>query len=70
MVDFLASWRGGAIIVSHDRELLEQTDAIVELTSLGAKRFGGNWSGYQAIKAVELEAAQQDLAHAQKSWGG
>lgn len=69
VVDFLASWRGGAIIVSHDRELLEQTDAIVELTSLGAKRYGGNWSGYQAIKAVELEAAQQDLAHAQKSVG-
>ena len=67
VVDFLASWRGGAIIVSHDRELLEQMDAIVELTSLGAHRYGGNWSGYQAIKAVELEAAQQDLAHAQKS---
>ena len=37
----LAGWRGGAIVVSHDRELLEEMDAIVELTSLGATRYGG-----------------------------
>ena len=30
----LAGWRGGAIVVSHDRELLEGMDAIVELTPL------------------------------------
>ena len=37
-------WPGGAIIVSHDRALLERMDAIVELTSLGATRYSGNWS--------------------------
>ncbi|MBL0916234.1 MAG: ABC-F family ATP-binding cassette domain-containing protein, partial [Sphingopyxis sp.] len=34
--DLLRSWRGGAIVVSHDRELLEEMDTIVELTGLGA----------------------------------
>src|SRR3546814_18422181 len=36
----LAGWRGGAIVVSHDRELLEEMDAIVELTGPGAAGYG------------------------------
>ena len=66
VIDLLAAWRGGAIVVSHDRALLETMDAIVELTSLGATRYGGNWSSYRAQKAVELAAVRHDLAHAEK----
>ncbi|RXT35219.1 ABC-F family ATP-binding cassette domain-containing protein [Bradyrhizobium betae] len=66
VTDLLAGWRGGAIVVSHDRDLLEIMDAIVELTSLGARRYGGNWSVYRAQKAVELAAVRHDLAHAEK----
>lgn len=66
VIDLLAAWRGGAIVVSHDRALLETMDVIVELTSLGAMRYGGNWSSYRAQKAVELAAVRHDLAHAEK----
>ncbi|WP_144578678.1 ABC-F family ATP-binding cassette domain-containing protein [Agrobacterium sp. DE0009] len=66
LADFLAGWRGGAIVVSHDRELLETLDAIVEMTTLGATRYGGNWSRYRAQKALELAAAEQDFANAEK----
>ncbi|MDH6256271.1 ABC-F family ATP-binding cassette domain-containing protein [Bradyrhizobium sp. BR13661] len=66
VIDLLAAWRGGAIVVSHDRALLDTMDAIVELTSLGATRYGGNWSSYRAQKAVELAAVRHDLAHAEK----
>ncbi|WP_414645666.1 ATP-binding cassette domain-containing protein [Bradyrhizobium sp. 27S5] len=66
VIDLLADWRHGAIIVSHDRELLESMDAIVELTSLEARRYGGNWSAYRARRAVELSAARHDLADAEK----
>ncbi|WP_262048288.1 ABC-F family ATP-binding cassette domain-containing protein [Bradyrhizobium sp. Bra78] len=66
VTDLLAGWRGGAIVVSHDRGLLETMDAIVELTSLGATRYGGNWSSFRAQKAVELAAVRHDLAHAEK----
>ncbi len=62
----LSGWRGGAIVVSHDRELLEEMDAIVELSSTGAARYGGGWSAYQARKAVEQAAAEADLAGAEK----
>lgn len=64
--ELLAGWRAGALVVSHDRELLESLDAIVELTSLGATRYGGNWSAYRARKAVEQEAVERDLASAER----
>jgi ATPase subunit of ABC transporter with duplicated ATPase domains len=61
VIELLAGWQAGAIVVSHDRELLETMDAIVELTSLGATRYGGGWSAYRARKAIELAAAEHDL---------
>jgi ATPase subunit of ABC transporter with duplicated ATPase domains len=67
VTDLVADWRSGAIVVSHDRRLLDHMDAIVEMTSLAARRYGGNWSVYQAIKATELEASERDLAQAEKS---
>ena len=66
LLHFLTGWSRGAIAVSHDRELLETMDAIVELTSLGATTYGGNWSQYRERKALELEAAKRDLANAEK----
>lgn len=66
VIDLLASWRAGAIVISHDRELLDTMDAIVELTSLGASRYGGNWSQYRERKALELSAAEHDFAEAEK----
>ncbi|WP_020475549.1 ABC-F family ATP-binding cassette domain-containing protein [Zavarzinella formosa] len=66
VIDFLATWRAGAVVVSHDRELLETMEAIVELTTLGATRYGGNWSAYRELKALELEAVRRNLADAEK----
>ena len=66
VIALIGSWQAGAIIVSHDRELLESVDAIVELTSLGATRYGGNWSHYRERRALALAAAQHDLADAEK----
>ncbi len=66
VIELLGGWTGGAIVVSHDRELLETMDAIVELTSLGATRYGGNWSAYRQRKAIELAAAEHDLAVADR----
>lgn len=67
LIALLARWRGGAIIVSHDRALLETVDAIAELTPQGIARHGGNWSAWRARKDVELAAAHHDLNHAEHS---
>lgn len=66
LLRLVEGWTDGMLIVSHDRELLGRMDAIIELTSLGAARYGGGWSQYRERKAVELEAARSDLLHAQK----
>ncbi|MGY5778696.1 ABC-F family ATP-binding cassette domain-containing protein [Rhizobium sp. LEGMi135b] len=66
VIDLLAGWRAGAIVISHDRELLDTMDAIVELTSLGASRYGGNWTQYRERKTLELSAAEHDFAEAEK----
>lgn len=67
VIRLISTWRTGAVIVSHDRELLENVDAIVELTTLGATRYGGGWSAYRARRAIEIAAVEQDAAHAEKS---
>lgn len=66
VIDLLSGWRSSAIVVSHDRELLEVMDAIVELTACGAARYGGSWSTYRELKELELAAAQRELADAEK----
>ncbi|MBN9085270.1 MAG: ABC-F family ATP-binding cassette domain-containing protein [Reyranella sp.] len=70
VIDLLAGWDGGAIVVSHDRELLAAMDAIVELTTLGATRYGGNWSYYRERKAIELAATRHQLADAERRVDG
>jgi ATPase subunit of ABC transporter with duplicated ATPase domains len=65
----LAGWRGAAIVISHDRDLLDAMDAIVELTSLGATTYGGNYSHYRERKALELASAQRDLTVAERQVG-
>ena len=67
VIDLIRGWTGGALIASHDRELLEEMDAIVELTTLGAARYGGNYTAFRRRKAAELAAAAHDLAHAEKT---
>lgn len=66
VVDLLHRWRGAAIVVSHDRALLREMDAIVELTTLGGRTYGGNWDHYAARKALELAAAEHELSTAER----
>ncbi|MGJ4928035.1 ABC-F family ATP-binding cassette domain-containing protein [Bradyrhizobium sp. HKCCYLS2038] len=40
----LQRWRGGVLVASHDRALLETMDRIAELTPVGVHIVGGGWS--------------------------
>ncbi|MEN2989842.1 ABC-F family ATP-binding cassette domain-containing protein [Tistrella sp. BH-R2-4] len=62
VIDLIRDWKGAAIIVSHDRALLDTVDAIVELTPLGVARYGGNYSAFRQQKDSDLNAARRDLA--------
>ncbi|ADG09609.1 ABC transporter ATP-binding protein [Caulobacter segnis] len=62
----LSRWRGGAVVVSHDRSLLRGMDRIVELSALGARSYGGGYDLYAERKALEADAARRDLDHAER----
>jgi len=62
----LRSWRGGAMVISHDRTLLREMDRIVEISSVGTRSYGGNWDHYAEQKATELAAVEAERAHAEK----
>jgi ATPase subunit of ABC transporter with duplicated ATPase domains len=53
------TWPGVLVVVSHDRELLEHVDRIVELRAGSARTFTGTYSDYAAALAAEQEAAQR-----------
>lgn len=63
----LRQWRGGLVVVSHDRELLEEMDHIVVLTPDGLRHYGGNYTLYAAQRDAEATAAQAALEHARTS---
>ncbi|EHM50008.1 ABC-F family ATP-binding cassette domain-containing protein [Yokenella regensburgei] len=60
----LACWRGGALIASHDRELLSRMPRILELTPGQLRSFGGNYDDYQQQRDAEQQAARAALEHA------
>ena len=60
----LEQWRGGALIASHDRELLAQMPRILELTPAALRSYGGNYADYQQQRELEQQAARAALEHA------
>ena len=60
----IAGWRGGALIASHDRMLLERMDRIVELTPVGVHMFGGGWSAFVAARDTARMRAGAELQRA------
>ena len=65
IANLLAQWRGGALIASHDRKLLEHMDRIVELSPIGVTVFGGGWSDFREARDAARAQAEADLARSQ-----
>ena len=64
--NLLARWKGGAVVVSHDRALLRRMDRIIELSGLGVAVYGGAYDLYAERKAAERTAAERDLDTAER----
>jgi ATPase subunit of ABC transporter with duplicated ATPase domains len=64
---FLDSFRGGLVVVSHDRELLDRVARrIVELepSSHRVREWTGGWSDYKAARETERQAAYAEYERA------
>lgn len=66
IAQLLAGWSGGAIVASHDRALLADVDAIIELTRTGIHRVGGGWDLFAERREAERETASRHLAKSQQ----
>ncbi|GEO82995.1 ABC-F family ATP-binding cassette domain-containing protein [Pararhodospirillum oryzae] len=67
VLDLMRQWKAGALVISHDRALLAEMDAIVELTARGATRCSGPYDEFLRHKETERNAAHQALAQARKA---
>ena len=57
----IRNWRGGVLVASRDRELLEKMDRIVELNPVGVRIVGGGWSVFAALRKAERDKAATEL---------
>ncbi|WP_017169403.1 ATP-binding cassette domain-containing protein, partial [Xanthomonas phaseoli] len=62
LMDQLLAWRGGLLVISHDRGLLEAMQRILELSGEGLRSYGGNYTFYAQQRASEQQAASDLLA--------
>lgn len=63
LIDALQRWPRGLLVVSHDRQLLEGMERIVELSLQGLRGYGGSYGFYAAAKALEHQQALRQLEH-------
>lgn len=69
--DFLCDFKGGFLLVSHDRYFLDHTvNEVYELFNGDLKKYPGNFSHYEQVRKLELdtlisqyEQQQQEIQH-------
>ena len=67
LIHRVSSWKGALLIVSHDRELLENADRIVEISNLGLRNFSGPYSSYLENVQIMDQSAQRNFQQAKKT---
>ena len=64
VLELMRTWPGGLLIASHDRDLLEQVDRIVELSPVGITVFSGGWTDFATAREAARQAAEAGLIRA------
>lgn len=54
----------GTLVITHDRELLQQFDHIIELRDGELHHYGQGFAHYQATRSQEVDKAEADVHHA------
>ncbi|UTV30621.1 ABC-F family ATP-binding cassette domain-containing protein [Photobacterium atrarenae] len=65
LIEQLHQFRGGVLLISHDRQLLQEADHILELTATGVCQYGGNYAVYAEEKLRQQVAAARALSSAE-----
>jgi len=65
--DWLKTFTGGYLLVSHDRYFLDvSVDEVYELFNGNLKRYAGNYSAYEKVRQAELESLVKRFAEQQE----
>lgn len=64
--EFVRNYSGALLIISHDRELLEYVDSILELSNQGLSAYGGNYSFYSEQKEAERRLQEEKIERARR----
>ncbi|MGW0176174.1 ABC-F family ATP-binding cassette domain-containing protein [Rhodococcus sp. NPDC003322] len=67
LAEFVDSWPGTLVVVSHDRELLERMESTTELHSADLETFGGPYSAWKEHVEQQQAAAVQEARSAQQA---
>ncbi|MBY8870319.1 ATP-binding cassette domain-containing protein [Micromonospora sp. PLK6-60] len=62
----LRSFAGCLLVVSHDRELLDEMDRIAALDHGELRWYGGNWTAYEQAVRAEREVAERQVRNAEQ----
>lgn len=61
LYQFVETYEGSLMIISHDRELLQRVDEVWELSNQGLQTYGGSFSYYEVAKRKEAENLKKDI---------
>ncbi|WP_415064293.1 ATP-binding cassette domain-containing protein [Bdellovibrio sp.] len=66
IAEFVDSYEGPLLVISHDRELLNHVDVIWELSNQGLAVYGGSYSFYSERKDAEHVLQQEKIDRARR----
>lgn len=66
LYEFIRTYSGAMIVVSHDRTLLNLLDTTCELKRNGLSVYGGNYDFYVRQKQIEHDALNRNISHKAK----
>ncbi|MEU4428332.1 ribosomal protection-like ABC-F family protein [Actinoplanes sp. NPDC024001] len=66
LIAVLRSWPGCLLVVSHDRELLDEMDRIAALDHGEIRWYGGNYTEYEQAVRAERETAERQVRNAEQ----
>lgn len=65
-INWLKSFQGSVVIVTHDRDVLAHVNSIIEVKDLRLEKFTGNYDAYLRQNAVSASSGAAEYENAQK----
>lgn len=66
LIDLLRDFPGGILLISHDRQMLELADTLLDLGPWGVRSFSGRYAEYREQRKALLEKQQRDIEMEQR----